>query len=65
NDLLHDVLDFMSTINETVLHEANEYKKKKLLQISGRLDKVDGQHKLETKFKIVNTETGEALKAYS
>lgn len=65
NDLIHDVLDFMSTINETVLHEANEYKKKKLLQINGRLDKVEGQQKLQTKFKIVNVETGEAFKAYS
>lgn len=64
NDILHDSLDFMSTLNETDMEKAIDYKRKKIALLQNRLGDVEGVSKLENKFKIVDTETGESITSY-
>lgn len=64
NDTYHDVLDFMSTLNETDMEKAILYKQKKKSLLANRLEKVEGTSKLEKHFKIVDLETGESITTY-
>lgn len=64
NDLLHDSLDFMSTLNETDMEKAIDYKRKKIALLQNRLGDIEGVSKLENKFKIIDTETGESITSY-
>ena len=65
NDLMHDALDYMSTINETDTEKAAIYKTKKFTLLQNRLGDVEGlPGKLEKKLQIVDFETGESFATY-
>lgn len=64
NDTYHDVLDYMATLNESDIEKAMEYKKKKFTLIQNRLEDVEGLSRLDKKFKIYDTDTGESFSTY-
>lgn len=65
NDLMHDALDYMSTINESDTEKAAKYKTKKFTLLQNRLGDVEGlPGKLEKKLQIVDFETGESFGTY-
>ncbi|MGN7119059.1 hypothetical protein ACTHQ8_22725 [Lysinibacillus odysseyi] len=61
NDTFTDALDFVSTLNETDLEKANQYKAKKYLLLKDRLQNVETSLAKENDFGIVNLKTGEII----
>lgn len=65
NDLLHDTLDYMSTLNENDIEKNTKYKTKKFTLLQNRLGDVEGlPGKLDKHFRIYDTETGESITSY-
>lgn len=64
-DPYHDTLDYMATINESDTENQIKYKSKKFTLLQNRLGDVEGlPGKLDKKFKIYDTETGESIASY-
>jgi hypothetical protein len=61
NNTYHDCTDYMSTLNETDIEKAIEYKRKKLPLIQNRLGSVEGSSKFENNFRLYDNETGQIL----
>ncbi|MEG0619040.1 MAG: hypothetical protein RR557_07070, partial [Bacilli bacterium] len=61
NDPFIDALDFISTINETDLEKANQYKENKYLLLKERLGNLETVLAKEHDFKILDFSTGEVL----
>ena len=59
HDVYQDALDFISTLNETDLQKANEYKEKKYLLLKDRLQESEASLDKANDFRLVNTQTGE------
>ncbi|MDU1848455.1 MAG: hypothetical protein E6778_23365, partial [Niallia nealsonii] len=61
NDTYEDILDYMSTLNESDMEKATEYKRKKMTMIQNRLDDVSGVSKFERHLKLYDSETGQSF----
>lgn len=61
NDPFTDALDFISTLNETDLEKANQYKENKYLLLKDRLHNIEASLTKEHDFKIIDMSTGELI----
>jgi len=59
NNTYSDCADFMSTLNESDVEKAIEYKQKKLTLIANRLGDVQGCSEFERTLNVVDSETGQ------
>jgi len=61
NDTYDDIMDYMSTLNETDVEKAIEYKRKKMTLLADRLENVEGVSKIEKQLRVYDAETGQSF----